>query len=144
IGPSAAVAAERTAALSTLCHRAKSSHDPLVVVATVPALLQRVPPREVIKAASYQARTGRDVKIADLERYFAVNGYVRASTVSERGEFAIRGGVIDVYPPGADEPVRLDLFGDTLASIRAFDPETQRSTRQLQSIDLLPVSEALL
>ena len=66
------------------------------------------------------------------------------STVSERGEFAIRGGVIDVFPPAADEPVRLDLFGDTLESIRAFDPETQRSTKQLKEVSLLPVSEALL
>jgi transcription-repair coupling factor (superfamily II helicase) len=84
------------------------------------------------------------VEIADLERYFAVNGYARASTVSERGEFAIRGGVIDVFPPSADEPVRLDLFGDTLESIRAFDPETQRSTKQLKEVSLLPVSEALI
>ncbi|HTI67427.1 MAG TPA: transcription-repair coupling factor [Caulobacteraceae bacterium] len=144
IGPSASVAAERTAALSTLAARPKDKGEPLVVIATVPALLQRVPPRQAVAAASYQARTGRDVQIAELERYFAVNGYVRASTVSERGEFAIRGGVIDVFPPGAEEPVRLDLFGDTLESIRAFDPETQRSTRQLKGVDLLPVSEALL
>ena len=81
--------------------------------------------------------------VADLERYFAVNGYARASTVSDRGEFAIRGGVIDVFPPNAEEPVRLDLFGDTLESIRAFDPETQRSTKQLKDVALLPVSEAL-
>src|SRR5204862_517921 len=79
-----------------------------------------------------------------LERYFAVNGHSRASTVSEQGEFATRGGVIDVFPPTAEEPVRLDLFGETLESIRAFDPETQRSTKQLTSIVLLPVSEALL
>ena len=71
--------------------------------------------------------------MAELERYFAINGYHRASTVSERGEFAVRGGVIDVFPPGADEPVRLDLFGDTLDAIRAFDRETQRSTKQLKS-----------
>src|SRR5437763_482570 len=80
--------------------------------------------------------------MADIVR--AVNGYQRASTVSEKGEFAIRGGVIDVFPPSAEEPVRLDLFGDTLESIRAFDPETQRSTRQLKDVSLLPVSEALL
>ena len=131
------------AALSQLAAR-KPGEGPLLVVATLQAALQRVPPREIIRQASYQARTGRDVDVADLERYFAVNGYVRASTVSERGEFAIRGGVIDVFAPGAEEPVRLDLFGDTLESIRAFDPETQRSTRQLKSIDLLPVSEALI
>ena len=90
------------------------------------------------------AKVGQDVAVADLERYFAVNGYVRASTVSEKGEFAIRGGVIDVFPPTAEEPVRLDLFGEALESIRGFDPDTQRSTRQLQSVDLLPVSEALI
>ena len=144
VGPSPAVGAARMAALSALAHRKASDHSPLIVVATVPAVLQRLPPRDAIAAASYSARTGRDVNIADLERYFAVNGYSRASTVSERGEFAIRGGVIDVFPPGADEPVRLDLFGDTLESVRGFDPETQRSTRQLQSVELLPVSEALL
>jgi transcription-repair coupling factor (superfamily II helicase) len=122
----------------------KAGEGPLLVVATLPAALQRVPPREVLTRASYPARAGRDVDVAELERHFAMNGYVRASTVSERGEFAIRGGVIDVFAPGAEEPVRLDLFGDALESIRAFDPETQRSTRQLKAIDLLPVSEALI
>src|SRR3990167_78997 len=117
---------------------------PTLLVTTVPALLQRVPPREAVEGAAFSARTGHVVEIAAMERYFAVNGYQRASTVSERGEFAIRGGVIDVYPPSDEEPVRLDLFGDTLESIRAFDPETQRSTKQLKEIDLLPVSEALL
>ena len=131
-------------ALSLLARRPASDTDPLVVIITVPALLQRVPPKAAIAKASYLAKAGQDVAVADLERYFAVNGYARASTVSERGEFAIRGGVIDVYPPTAAEPVRLDLFGDTLESIRAFDPETQRSTRQLKSVDLLPVSEVLI
>ncbi|MGI9169745.1 MAG: CarD family transcriptional regulator, partial [Caulobacteraceae bacterium] len=115
-----------------------------LLVTTAPALLQRVPPRAAVNRAGYAAAVGAGVDIADLERCFAVNGYHRASTVSERGEFAVRGGVIDVFPPGGEEPVRLDLFGDTLESIRAFDRETQRSTRQLKSVDLLPVSEALL
>ncbi|WP_291830476.1 CarD family transcriptional regulator, partial [Bosea sp. (in: a-proteobacteria)] len=72
------------------------------------------------------------------------NGYMRASTVSEKGEFAVRGGVIDVYPPGFEEPVRLDMFGSELESIRTFDPATQRSTGQLREVHLAPVSEALL
>ncbi len=143
IGPSPGVAAEQMAALSRLALDADPKKTRLLVT-TAPALLQRVPPREAVKKASYLARAGQDVNIADLERYFAVNGYQRASTVAERGEFAIRGGVIDVFAPGAEEPVRLDLFGDSLESIRAFDPETQRSTKQLKSIDLLPVSEVLM
>jgi transcription-repair coupling factor (superfamily II helicase) len=143
IGPSPGVAAQRMATLAKLA-TGVDAKTPMLLVTTVPALLQRVPPRDVISQASYSARVGNSVNIDDLERYFAVNGYARASTVSEKGEFAIRGGVIDVFPPTADEPVRLDLFGDSLESIRGFDPETQRSTRQLKDVSLLPVSEALL
>ncbi len=144
IGPSPGVAAARMAALAALARRPKSAAEPLVVIATTPAAVQRVPPRAAIRAASFTAKVGDDVDVGDLERYFAVNGYVRASTVGERGEFAVRGGVIDVFPPGAVEPVRLDLFGDTLEQIRGFDPDTQRSTDTHRSVDLLPVSEALI
>ena len=59
----------------------------------------------------------------------------------EPGDYAVRGGIIDLYPPGMDEPVRLDFFGDTLETIRSFDPETQRTTDQLRALDLVPVSE---
>ncbi len=142
-GPSAGVAAHRMATLTRLA-RGLDAKKPALLVTTAPALLQRVPPRAAVTRAGYAATAGASVDIADMERYFAVNGYHRASTVSERGEFAVRGGVIDVFPPGGEEPVRLDLFGDTLESIRAFDRETQRSTRQLKAVDLLPVSEALL
>jgi transcription-repair coupling factor (superfamily II helicase) len=143
IGPSPGVAAQRMATLSRLA-QGLDDKKPVLLVTSVPALLQRVPPVKFVKRASYSAKVGNTVEIADLERYFAVNGYSRASTVSDKGEFAIRGGVIDVFPPTAEEPVRLDLFGDTLESIRAFDPETQRSTKQLKDVSLLPVSEALL
>jgi transcription-repair coupling factor (superfamily II helicase) len=143
IGPSPGVAAERMTTLARLA-RGLDAKKPSLLVTTVPALLQRVPPKSTVEGAAYSAKVGNVVEIADLERYFAINGYQRASTVSERGEFAIRGGVIDVFPPNAEEPVRLDLFGDTLESIRGFDPETQRSTRQLKDVSLLPVSEALL
>jgi transcription-repair coupling factor (superfamily II helicase) len=142
IGPSAGIAAQRMATLARLAEGLDAK--PRLLITTAPALLQRVPPKAVVQRATYSARTGNMVDIAEVEAYFAINGYSRASTVSERGEFAIRGGVIDVFPPGAAEPVRLDLFGDTLESIRAFDPETQRSTRQLAEVSLLPVSEALL
>jgi transcription-repair coupling factor (superfamily II helicase) len=143
IGPSPSVAADRTAALARLA-QGQHGKTPLVLVTTIAAMMQRVPPREALAAATFATQPGHDVKVTDLERYFAANGFIRASTVSERGEFAIRGGVIDVWAPGAEEPVRLDLFGDTLESIRGFDPETQRSTKQLKSVELLPVSEVLM
>ena len=143
VGPSAGVASLRMATLTRL-GRGLDPKKPALLVTTAAALMQRLPPRTAVLAAAYSARVGNLVEIRDLERYFAINGYQRASTVSERGEFAVRGGVIDVFPPGAKEPVRLDLFGDSLESIRAFDRETQRSTRQLSSVDLLPVNEVLL
>ena len=59
----------------------------------------------------------------------------------EPGEYAVRGGILDLFPPGMDQPVRLDFFGDTLESIRIFDPETQRTSGELRSLDLVPVAE---
>jgi len=144
MGPSSAVSAQRMATLARLAAGALGGAKAAILVVPAAAALQRVPQKSVVSRASYSAEVGKKVVIADLERYFAVNGYQRASTVSERGEFAIRGGVIDVFPPGAEEPVRLDLFGDVLESIRAFDPASQRSTGKLTATELLPVSEALL
>ncbi|MDQ1153627.1 transcription-repair coupling factor (superfamily II helicase) [Brevundimonas sp. SORGH_AS 993] len=143
LSPTAAIAAQRMATLTRLARR-KAGDAPVLVTTTVSAAMQRTPPRAVTTQAGFEARTGGDLDIQALERYFAANGYVRASTVSERGEFAVRGGVIDVFPPGFAEPVRLDMFGSELESIRTFDPETQRSTGQMKAVSLAPVSEALL
>ncbi|MGV8929146.1 MAG: transcription-repair coupling factor [Brevundimonas sp.] len=144
LSPTSSVSAERMAALTRLAQRGAAETRPLLVVTTVGAAMQRTPPRKVTSGAGFETRVGLDLDIAALERYFAANGYMRASTVSERGEFAVRGGVIDVFPPGFDEPVRLDMFGSELESIRTFDPDTQRSTGQRREVHLAPVSEALL
>ncbi|MDU3133293.1 MAG: CarD family transcriptional regulator, partial [Bradyrhizobium sp.] len=69
------------------------------------------------------------------------NGYVRSSTVRESGEYAVRGGILDLFPAGLDQPVRFDFFGDSLESIRTFDAETQRTLLDMRSLDLVPVSE---
>lgn len=143
LSPTAGIAAQRMATLTRLAQR-KPDDAPVLVVTTVSAAMQRTPPRSVTTLAGFDAKVGRDLDIQALERYFAANGYVRASTVSERGEFAVRGGVVDVFPPGFAEPVRLDMFGSELESIRTFDPETQRSTGQMRAVALAPVSEALL
>jgi transcription-repair coupling factor (superfamily II helicase) len=144
LSPTSSVSAERMAALTKLARRDSSDRHPLLVVTTVGAAMQRTPPREITEGAGFEAVTGTELNTTQLERYFAANGYMRASTVSEKGEFAVRGGVIDVYPPGFEEPVRLDMFGSELESIRTFDPATQRSTGQKTSVALAPVSEALL
>ncbi|CAN5394772.1 transcription-repair coupling factor [soil metagenome] len=144
LSPTSSISAERMAALTHLAGRPDSDRSPVLVVTTIAAAMQRTPPREVTQSAGFDAKVGVDLDQAALEKYFSVNGYMRASTVNERGEYAVRGGVIDVFPPGFDEPVRLDMFGSELESIRTFDPGTQRSTGNRKRVALSPVSEALL
>ena len=140
--PTAAVTAARMAALGLMLRYDGAA--PLIVITSVNAALQRTPPKNLIEAASFAAKPGESVNIDSLNAYLAANGYARASTVREAGEFAVRGGLIDIFPPGADEPVRLDFFGDQLESIRSFDPVTQRTTRQLHQFELAAATEALL
>jgi transcription-repair coupling factor (superfamily II helicase) len=141
VSPNPDIVSRRIDALGRLL---APSPAPRLCITTVNAALQRVMPRESLAGSTFRARKGERVDVARLQSFLAHNGYVRAQTVREPGEFAIRGGIIDLFPPGTEEPLRLDLFGDTLESIRAFDPETQRSTKQLKGVDLLPVSEVLL
>src|SRR6185437_12259604 len=68
-------------------------------------------------------------------------GFIRTSTVREPGEYAVRGGILDLFPPGMDLPVRFDFFGDTLETIRNFDSETQRTVMDMHALDLVPVAE---
>ena len=144
VSPNAAIAADRMTALARLARTRGAVERPRILVAAVNALTQRVPPLAFIASAAFSAAPGNSVRMEDLTRWLESNGYARASTVRDVGDYATRGGILDLYPPGAPAPIRLDFFGDTLESIRAFDPETQRSTAQLRSLDLVPVSEARL
>jgi transcription-repair coupling factor (superfamily II helicase) len=143
ISPAAAVAAQRCAALAQLARRGEKD-PPLMVVATASAVAQRAPPRARMAAGAFAAKAGDETSMQELEGYLLVNGYARASTVRAPGEFAVRGGLIDVFTPGAAEPLRFDFFGDTLETIRSFDPETQISKAKLKDALLTPVSEVLL
>jgi len=143
ISPAPAVAAQRCAALAQLARRLERD-PPLLVIATASAVAQRVPPRARMGEATLPVEAGAETSMQVLEGYFGINGYARASTVRGPGEFAVRGGIIDVFPPGAAEPMRFDFFGDVLETIRSFDPETQISKGKLKSALLTPVSEVLL
>ena len=144
VSPNAAVSAERMTVLARLAKSRGAIERPRILIGSVSALTQRVPPLAYLKSAAFSAAPGNSVKIEDVARWLEGNGYSRASTVRDVGDYATRGGILDLYPPGAAAPIRLDFFGDTLESIRAFDPETQRSTGQLRSLDLVPMSEARL
>ncbi|HSC19445.1 MAG TPA: hypothetical protein VLC74_11065, partial [Rhizomicrobium sp.] len=126
VSPKPDIEAARLATLSALARR-KPDAGAAVLVTTVNALLQRVPPREMVLEGQFHARVGNDVDHDRLVRFLTRHGYVRAGTVREPGDFALRGGIIDLWPPGTDEPYRLDFFGSTLDAVRRFDAETQLS-----------------
>ena len=143
VGPASEIAAQRLASFSALARR-QENDPPVLVITTASSVMQKTIPRARILKLGFETKTGRDLDVKGLQDYLSANGYARSATVREKGEYAIRGGVIDLYPPQLELPVRLDMFGDTLESIRTFDPETQRSVKQLQSLSLVPVSEAIL
>ncbi len=144
VSPNPAVSAERMTALARLARSRGSRERPRVLVLYVNALTQRVPPLAYLASAAFSAAPGNSVRMDDLARWLEANGYARASTVRDVGDYASRGGILDLYPPGAPNPIRLDFFGDTLELIRAFDPETQRTVGSLRALDLVPMSEAQL
>ncbi len=141
VSPKPDIESARLASLATL---AKGVEGPAVIVTSVAAVLQRVPPRLAIAKASFAARVGETVDRDALVTFLAGNGYARAGTVRDPGDFALRGGIVDLWPPGSDEPLRLDFFGETLDAIRKFDAVTQLSDASIDRIVLLPASEAPL
>jgi transcription-repair coupling factor (superfamily II helicase) len=143
VSPNGAVIARRMTTLSRLA-TTRGGDRPRIVLTTVNAALQRMPALDLIAAQSLSAAPGNAVNMDRLATWLENNGYVRSSTVRETGEYAVRGGILDLFPPGLPLPVRLDFFGDTLESIRSFDPETQRSSAQLRMLDLVPMSEVQL
>ncbi|GES51638.1 transcription-repair-coupling factor [Rhizobium sp. NBRC 114257] len=143
VSPSSDTSARRLAALSGLIAHHRKPHAAIVLV-TVNAMLQKVAPQDIIESLAFSARPGNQVRMDDIAARLERNGFDRVATVREVGEYAVRGGILDVFVPGTEEPVRLDFFGDTLESIRSFDPANQRTTGQVRSLDLNPMSEVTL
>ena len=141
VSPNPDVSAARMATLATLCHGAPKQ---FVLLTTINATMQRIPSRAVIKNSSFTARVGSRIDEAALRSYLARMGFSQSSTVMEPGDFAVRGGIIDIFPPGEAGPIRLDLFGDVLDEARRFDPVSQRTTEKLEMVELAPVSEVIL
>lgn len=117
---------------------------PAVILTTVNAFVQKVPPPELFEKRVLSLMTGLSFPQDQLLHFFSTNGYLRSDTVSDPGEFAVRGGIVDVFPAGQESPVRLDFFGDELEGLRHFDPLSQLSTDPVERLDLGPVSEVIL
>ena len=141
VSPNADIAAARMATLAALVHQMPQQ---FVLLTTLNAATQRVPARAVLKEAAFSARVDHRVDETALRNFLVRMGFTQSPTVMEPGDYAVRGGIIDIFPPGESGPVRLDLFGDVLDGARRFDPATQRTTEKLEVVELAPVSEVIL
>jgi len=133
----------------TLCTRISALYAltettaPRIVVTDVAALLEPVIPRSFLSDAVEYVMAGEEVDRDSLLQWFLDTGYEHVSIVQGRGEFCVRGGLVDFFPPGENQAVRLDFFGDMVEEIRLFDPLTQRSMGSVQELAILPAAELL-
>ncbi len=138
VSPIAEITARRMTTLTRLVAEAESE---ALVLTTVNAVLQRTPPRAFVQMASLRLKPNQNIAFDSVVGWLEQNGYSRASTVRDAGDYAVRGGIIDLFAPGGIGAVRLDFFGDSVETIRSFDPQTQRSAETLASLELIANSE---
>ena len=139
MAPHLRVTAARARALHAL-----SSGYARIVVASATALVPRVSSPEQIQAASLDLRPGTDVPLNRLAEMLVEAGFTRQDPVDEHGSFCVRGGVVDIFPAGDDQPARLEFVGDTIEMIRRFDPATQRSVAAVDLLRVIPLRDRLL
>jgi transcription-repair coupling factor (superfamily II helicase) len=142
ISPSAAITAARLSALSTLAMA--DAKTPYILLTTANVAAQKLPPRAMFTHGRHRIAKGTKLDRAALFEYLTNNGYSRVGKVMEAGEYAARGSLIDIFPSGNVDAIRIDLFGDEVESLRRFDPLTQLSDAAVESLELRPVSEVLL
>jgi transcription-repair coupling factor (superfamily II helicase) len=147
LSPDQRIAAAR---LSTL-YRLKTGGNGIMVT-SIEALLRRIMPGDLLTGVAEYLMAGEDCDQDDLLKKLVYLGYEKAALVQTVGDFSVRGGIIDIYPPSfalesglvQEGPIRLDFFGDTIESLRSFDPFTQRSTGEINEATLLPVTDILI
>lgn len=125
--------------LKALYALATNNCDVMIVAATTAS--QKLSPRSFIAARTFQLDKGQKLDVDKLRQQMTLGGYTHVTQVVSQGEFAVRGGIIDIYPTGGTLPVRLDLLDDEIESIRAFEPDTQRTLYPVNELSLLPARE---
>ena len=140
ISPNSEISSRR---LSLLTDLAQNSSAKYIILTTVNAATQRIPKRSILSSAIFQADVGKNIDINLLYSFLSKMGFSKTSNVSEPGDYAVRGGIIDIFAPGEVGAVRLDLFGDVLDGIRQFDPISQRTVSKMSNLRLAPISEVI-
>ena len=114
-----------------------------VLVASAAGLLPRVSSPDRLGRASIELKPGQEISPTDLAELLADAGFAREDPADEHGEFALRGGILDIYPPHEPQPVRIEFIGDTIESLRTYDPATQRSTGPIDQLAIVPLRDAI-
>ena len=143
VSPNVSIVAQRIETLSELVMNTNPKHS-RVVVASVGAVLQKLPPAKIFRNSFKEICVGKKLDFNDFLHYAAVNGYNRVAQVMEPGEYAVRGDIIDIFPVGTNEPLRIDLFDDEVERIRTFDVMNQRTSGEIKSYCFKVMSEAIL
>ncbi len=143
VSPNVNIIAQRIDVLSELVLNPTPKH-PRVVIASVGAVLQKLPPMKIFLNSSREVRVGGKLNFNDFLHYVSTNGYNRVEQVIEPGEYAVRGDIIDIFPVGTSEPLRIDLFDDEVERIRTFDAMSQRTTGETKSYNFKVMNEVML
>lgn len=142
VSPSADIVAERINTLSHLVHMLE--HEKIAVVSSIGAVVQKLAPKEVFAKSEKKIALKDNLDFSSFLQYLSVNGYNRVEQVMETGEYALRGDIIDIFPSGTENPLRIDLFDDQVERIRFFDVLTQRSVGDLQEYKFMAANEVVL
>ncbi|WP_332065587.1 transcription-repair coupling factor [Bartonella sp. CB189] len=143
VSPGISVMARRLSALTHISNLRKTPHT-AIILTTANAIMQKLPPQAMIESQVIYARAGQNANMEHLVKSLESNGFERVAVVRDVGEFAVRGGIVDIFSPMEIEPLRLDFFGNTLEDIRVFDLETQRTTGKRTEFLLQAMSEVVL
>ena len=140
VSPNTEIAGQRIMALARMVAAPKWK-APVVVLTTMNAAQQKVPSKKFIRSSILKLMPERVIPMKKIAAHLEQSGYLRVGTVMDHGDYAMRGDIIDLFPPGRAKPVRLNYFGDELETIRTFDTETQISGDHLKKLLLMPVNE---
>lgn len=143
VSPNANIVAERLATLGELTLNPNKKNK-RIIIASVGAVVQKLPPAKIFRNSVREIKVGGKLDFNDFVHYAVVNGYNRVEQVMEPGEYAVRGDILDIFPVGTPEPLRIDLFDDEVEKIRTFDAFSQRTTGELKSYSFQVVGEVVL
>src|SRR3989338_4773824 len=140
ISPHKDISGERLKVLSSIME----SDGSFILIAPVESIIQRLIPKEILKDAILRFGVKDSLERDIISDYLIIGGYKSSNIVEDNGEFSIRGGILDVYPPDSINPFRIEFVGDEIESIREFDPSTQRSVNEVKEIRIVPARELIL